>query len=90
MFPKKSKKPYYEKTDKIPVVTEGLDEIEYKSQLSIGLQIVHRTLGKGIVKNIDCEKVRIDFGENESKDLIIYICLQNHLLFNEAKEQESL
>jgi hypothetical protein len=68
-----------------PVITEGLEGIECKNQLSIGLQIAYRTLEKGIAKNIDSEKIRIDFIENESKDLIIDICHKNHLLFNEAK-----
>lgn len=82
-FSKKSKIPVVEKPYKEPVNITDLIEIESKNQLNVGLPIVHKTLGKGVIKCVDFNTVKVDFAGYEPKDLLIDICLENRLLYNE-------
>lgn len=81
-FSKKSKTPLAEKPFREPVNVVDLEEIEFKNQLNVGLPVVHKTLGKGVIQCIDSNTVKVNFTEYEPKDLLIDICLENRLLFN--------
>jgi DNA helicase-2/ATP-dependent DNA helicase PcrA len=69
-----------EKLKKVEVsITEDPDGISNKTGLFVGMHVLHRVFGRGVINEIGEEDIRIQFGETE-KQLLLETILSRRLL----------
>ena len=73
------------KSDKKAEISRFISEMEVikekKNRLEKGQEIFHKAFGKGFIKNINKNMIKVWFcNNNETKDLDIDICMENNLI----------